>query len=106
MFHTTQVKKLHLSMQESSYPSNTSFNKSGLLEPETTSYYHYSHGYEVNYHEPLTDEYRRPSENSFTMNEQMETVSIEGEEGINNATRENSIECMLLSFHLKILFLT
>ncbi|KAK7325038.1 hypothetical protein VNO77_29074 [Canavalia gladiata] len=79
--------------QESSYPSTTSLYKSGLSEPETTSYYRDSHGYEVNHHETSTDEYRRPSENSAIINEQMTAVHIEGEEGVNNSTQDNSIEC-------------
>ncbi|KAG4384754.1 hypothetical protein AAZX31_13G321700 [Glycine max] len=48
--------------QENSYPLTTNFYKSGLSEPESTSYYQDSHGYEVNHHEPLMDEYIRPSE--------------------------------------------
>lgn len=85
-------------MQESLYPSTTSFYKFGLYEPESTSCYRHSHGYEVNHHEPLMDDYRRTSENLPTINEQMSTVSIEGGEGVNNATRENPLECMFLSF--------
>ncbi|KAL5152337.1 E3 ubiquitin ligase BIG BROTHER [Glycine soja] len=33
--------------QENSYPLTTNFYKSGLSEPESTSYYQDSHGYEV-----------------------------------------------------------
>ncbi|KAH1224764.1 E3 ubiquitin ligase BIG BROTHER [Glycine soja] len=79
--------------QESSYPSNSSFYKFGLSEPENNSYYRYSHGYEVNHHEPLVDEYRRPSENSLTINEQSPAVSTEWVEGGNTDTQDNSIEC-------------
>ncbi|TKY48371.1 E3 ubiquitin ligase BIG BROTHER [Spatholobus suberectus] len=79
--------------QESSYPSTTSFYKSVLSGPGSTSCYRDSHGNEVNHHEQLMDEYRRPSENSATINEQMSTVRIEREEGVNNATRDSSIEC-------------
>ncbi|RDX71174.1 E3 ubiquitin ligase BIG BROTHER, partial [Mucuna pruriens] len=79
--------------QESSYPSNSSFYKFGLSEPENTSYYRYSHGYEVSHHEPLVDEYRRPSENSLPINEQTAAVSTEWVEGGNTDTRDNSIEC-------------
>ncbi|XP_029128602.1 E3 ubiquitin-protein ligase BIG BROTHER [Cajanus cajan] len=81
------------SIKESSCPSTTSFYKSGLSETESTSYHRDSHGYEVNHHEPLTGEYRRPSENSPTINEEMATVRIEREEEVNNATRDSSIEC-------------
>lgn len=92
-------------MQESSYPSNSSFYKFGLSEPENNSYYRYSHGYEVNHHEPLVDEYRRPSENSLTINEQSAAVSTEWVEGGNTGTRDNSIECKFVIFiHLKIYF--
>ncbi|KAH1220283.1 E3 ubiquitin ligase BIG BROTHER [Glycine max] len=79
--------------QESSYPSNSSFYKFGISEPVNTSYYRYGHGYEVNHHEPLVDEYRRPSENSLTINEQSAAVSTEWVEGGNTGTRDNSIEC-------------
>lgn len=93
-----QVKKFpSIYIQENSYPSTTNIYKSGLSEPESTSYYRDSHGYEVNHHEPLMDEYIRPSEDSATINEHMPTVCIE-REGVNNGTRESSIECMLLSF--------
>lgn len=86
-------------MQESSYPSNSTFYKFGLSEPENASYYRYNHGYDdVNHHEPLVDEYRRPSENSSTINEQTAAVSTEWGEGGNTGTRDNSIECTLLSF--------
>ncbi|XP_017424268.1 E3 ubiquitin-protein ligase BIG BROTHER isoform X2 [Vigna angularis] len=80
--------------QESSYPSSstTSFYKSGLSEPGSTSYYQDSNGYEVNYHEQLMDEYRRHSEKSATINEQMATVRIE-REGVNNVTLDSSTEC-------------
>ncbi|XP_047153717.1 E3 ubiquitin-protein ligase BIG BROTHER-like isoform X2 [Vigna umbellata] len=80
--------------QESSYPSSstTSFYKSGLSEPGSTSYYQDSNGYEVNYHEQLMDEYRRHSEKSATINEQMTTVRIE-REGVNNVTLDSSTEC-------------
>ncbi|KAG4933865.1 hypothetical protein JHK87_047867 [Glycine soja] len=54
---------------QSSYPSKSSFYKFGLSEPENTSHYRYGHDYEVNHHEPVVDEYRRPSENSLTINE-------------------------------------
>jgi len=58
-----QVKKFpSIYIQENSYPLTTNFYKSGLSEPESTSYYQDSHGYEVNHHEPLMDEYIRPSE--------------------------------------------
>ncbi|XP_014497113.1 E3 ubiquitin ligase BIG BROTHER isoform X2 [Vigna radiata var. radiata] len=81
--------------QESSYPSSstTSFDKSGLSEPGSTSYYQDSNGYEVNYHEQLMDEYRRHSENSATINEQMATIRIEREEGVNNVSLDSSTEC-------------
>ncbi|KAL9322919.1 hypothetical protein ACSQ67_010972 [Phaseolus vulgaris] len=81
--------------QESLYPSSstTNFYKSGLSEPGSTSYYQDSNGYEVNYYEQLVDEYRRHSENSATINEQMTTVCIEREEGVNNVTLDSSIEC-------------
>lgn len=65
------------------YPSATSFYKSGLSEPERTSYYCDSHGYEVNHHEPQFDEYRRLSENLSTINEQTATASTEWGEGVN-----------------------
>ncbi|KAG2371274.1 E3 ubiquitin ligase BIG [Vigna angularis] len=51
-----------------------------------------SNGYEVNYHEQLMDEYRRHSEKSATINEQMATVRIE-REGVNNVTLDSSTEC-------------
>ncbi|RYR23010.1 hypothetical protein Ahy_B03g068285 [Arachis hypogaea] len=80
--------------QESSYPSTTSFYKFGLSEPDSTSYYRYNHGYDVNHHhEPLVDEYRRPLENSTTVNEHTAAVHTEWGEGVNNTTRDNSIEC-------------
>ncbi|XLR55822.1 hypothetical protein S83_006494, partial [Arachis hypogaea] len=80
--------------QESSYPSTTSFYKFGLSEPDSTSYYRYNHGYDVNHHhEPLVDEYRRPLENSTTVNEHTAAVNTEWGEGVNNTTRDNSIEC-------------
>lgn len=87
-------------MQESWYPSNSACYNFGPSVPEntTTSYYCYNHGYEVNHHEPLVDEYRRPSENSSTINEQTAAVSTEWGEGGNTDTRENSIECMFLNF--------
>ncbi|CAJ1955630.1 unnamed protein product [Sphenostylis stenocarpa] len=80
--------------QESAYPSGstTNFYKPGLSEPASTLYCQDSNGYEVNYHERLIDEYRRPSENSATINEQMATVCIE-REGVNNSTLDSSIEC-------------
>lgn len=85
-------------MQESSYPSNSTYYKFGPSDPENTSYYRYNHGYEVNHHEQLVDEYRRPSENSSTINEQTAAVSTEWGEGGNTDTQENSIECTFLSF--------
>jgi len=93
-------KCFHIYIQESLYPSSstTNFYKSGLSEPGSTSYYQDSNGYEVNYYEQLVDEYRRHSENSATINEQMTTVCIEREEGVNNVTLDSSIECMLPSF--------
>ncbi|PNY14970.1 E3 ubiquitin ligase big brother-like protein, partial [Trifolium pratense] len=79
--------------QESPYPSNSNFYKFGLSEPENTSYYRYNHGYEVNHHEPLMDEYRRPLENSSTISEQTLAGSTEwGEDGDADA-QDNSIEC-------------
>ncbi|KAG4944044.1 hypothetical protein JHK85_048690 [Glycine max] len=59
----------HPDYSSSSYPSKSSFYKFGLSEPENTSHYRYGHDYEVNHHEPVVDEYRRPSENSLTINE-------------------------------------
>ncbi|KAK7272034.1 hypothetical protein RJT34_28388 [Clitoria ternatea] len=79
--------------EESSYHSTTNFYKSGLSEPDYTSYYRESHGYAVNHDDRLMDEYRRPLENSTTISEQMATVSVEGQGGVHNTTRENSIEC-------------
>ncbi|KAK7335802.1 hypothetical protein VNO80_27856 [Phaseolus coccineus] len=81
--------------QESLYPSSstTNFYKSGQSEPGSTSYYQDSNGYEVNYYEQLMDEYRRHSENSAAINEQMTTVCIEREEGVNNVTLDSSVEC-------------
>ncbi|KAF7805396.1 E3 ubiquitin-protein ligase BIG BROTHER-like [Senna tora] len=79
--------------QESLYPSTTSFYKFGPSEPESTSYYQYGHGYEVNHHEPQMDEHIRPSENSSTFNEQTAAVSTEWGEGVNTTTRDNSVEC-------------
>ncbi|WVY99626.1 hypothetical protein V8G54_025696 [Vigna mungo] len=92
-------KKVSIYTQESSYPSSstTSFYKSGLSEPGSTSYYQDSNGYEVNYHEQLMDEYRRHSENSATINEQMATIRIEREEGVNNVSLDSSTECKLES---------
>jgi len=93
-------KKVSIHTQESSYPSSstTSFYKSGLFEPDGTSYHQDSNGYEVNYHEQLMDEYRRHSENSATINEQMATERIEREEGVNSVTLDSSTECKLQSF--------
>ncbi|MED6183001.1 hypothetical protein PIB30_033908 [Stylosanthes scabra] len=80
--------------QESSYPSTTNFYKFGLSEPDSTSYYRYNHGYDENHHhEPLVDEYRRPAENSTAVNEHTAAVNTEWGEGVNNTTRDNSIEC-------------
>lgn len=79
--------------QESSYPSTSSFYKFGLSDPDSTQYYRYSHGYEVNHHEPLVDEYRRPPENSTTVNEHAAAVSTEWGESVNTATQDNFIEC-------------
>lgn len=85
-------------MQESPYPSNSNFYKFGLSEPENNSHYRYNHGYEINHHEPLVDEYRRPSENSSTISEQSLAVSTEWGDDGNTEVQENSIECMFLSF--------
>lgn len=79
--------------QDSQYPANSNFYKFGLSEPENTSYYRYNHGYEVNHHEPLVDEYRRPSENSSTISEPTLVVSPEWGEDGNTDTQDNSFEC-------------
>ncbi|RDY01495.1 E3 ubiquitin ligase BIG BROTHER, partial [Mucuna pruriens] len=79
--------------QESSYPSTTSFYKSGLSEREIISYYRDSHGYGVNHHQPSMDEYRRPSENSATTNEHMPSViRIVAEEEVINSN-SSTIQC-------------
>lgn len=72
-----------LLMQESLYPSTTSFDKSGLSETESVSYYRDSHVYEVNHQEPLIDDYRRPPENSSRISDQTVTASTEWAEGEN-----------------------
>ncbi|XP_058729929.1 E3 ubiquitin-protein ligase BIG BROTHER-like [Vicia villosa] len=79
--------------QESPYPSNSNFYKFGLSEPENNSYYRYNHGYEINQHEPLVDEYRRPSENSSTISEPSLAVSTEWGDDRNTEVQDNSIEC-------------
>jgi len=88
-------------VQESQYPANSNFYKFGLSEPENTSYYRYNHGYEVNHHEPLVDEYRRPSENSSTISEQTLVVSPEWGEDGNTDAQDNSFECTFLNFILR-----
>ncbi|KAG4931106.1 hypothetical protein JHK82_048192 [Glycine max] len=91
-------------MLESSYPSKSSFYKFGLSEPENTSHYRYGHDYEVNHHEPVVDEYRRPSENSLTINEKSAAVSTKWVKGGNTNTRDNYIECKFVIFiQLKII---
>lgn len=85
-------------MQESSYPSTSSFYKFGLSELDSTPYYCYGHDYDVNHHESLVDEHTRPSENSSTVNAHTVAASTEWGEGVNADTRDNSIECMFLSF--------
>lgn len=89
-------------MQESQYPANSNFYKFGLSEPENTSYYRYNHGYEVNHHEPLVDEYRRPSENSSTISEPTLVVSPEWGEDGNTDTQDNSFECTFLNLILRL----
>ncbi|XP_028779990.1 E3 ubiquitin-protein ligase BIG BROTHER [Neltuma alba] len=79
--------------QESLYPSTTSFYKFGLAEPENTSYYHYSDGYEVNSHDRRVDEHRRPLENTSIFGEHAAAESAEWGEGVNTTARDNSVEC-------------
>ncbi|KAJ4724244.1 E3 ubiquitin ligase BIG BROTHER-like protein [Melia azedarach] len=82
-------------VQESVYPSmNTSFYKFGLSESGSNSYYDYSHPYDINYHEPRNDEYRRPSDNSSrSNNEQNAPVNTVRERNSNTTTRDSSVEC-------------
>ncbi len=77
------------------YPStNTSFYKFGFSEPGSTSYQDHGHTYAVNDHEPRTDEYRRPFENSSTMiNEQAAAAHTEWEGNAGTTTHDNPIEC-------------
>ncbi|KAE9616576.1 putative transcription factor C2H2 family [Lupinus albus] len=78
--------------QESSYPSTSSFHKFGLSDLDGNSYYRYGHGYDVNRHESPMDEYRRPSENSLTTNEQMAAANTQWGENVNTDTQDSSIE--------------
>ncbi|CAL0329170.1 unnamed protein product [Lupinus luteus] len=66
--------------QESSYPS-------------TSSFYKFGQGYDVNHHESLVNEYKRPLENSPSTNEQISAASTQWEECVNTDTQDNAIEC-------------
>ncbi|XP_044476953.1 E3 ubiquitin-protein ligase BIG BROTHER-like isoform X2 [Mangifera indica] len=79
-------------VQESVYPlMDTSLYKFGLSESESTSYYNYGHPCEVNYHDPCSDDHRRPSENTVN-NEQNAAVNTLRERNRDTTTRE-SVEC-------------
>lgn len=72
---------------------NTSFYKFGLSEPGSTSYYDVVNAYEVNDHDPISDEYRRPLENSPTMTDDQTAAANSEWAGNNTNNLDNPVEC-------------
>ena len=72
---------------------NTSFYKFGLSEPGSTSYYDVVNAYEVNDHDPRSDEYRRPLENSPTMTNDQTAAPNSEWAGNNTNNLDNPVEC-------------
>ncbi|KAF3443683.1 hypothetical protein FNV43_RR13373 [Rhamnella rubrinervis] len=74
---------------------NMSFYKFGLSEPGSTLYYDVVNVYEVNDHEPRSDEYRRRLENSPRMiNEETATANLKWA-GNNTNNLDIPVECMV-----------